>query len=410
MSTNESDNGMYHLEIPTPDVRAQDGRLTMVVALRGYADAGLAVGATAEHLLSNLDHRRIVSFHNDELIDYRSRRPAVTMIGDEVASIDDMGLSLEVMRDGSGKPFLLLSGPEPDFRWDAFSSAVADLAERFNVGRTVALYAAPMTVPHTRPMNIICHGTDRDVMERYRSWGQRVTVPGAASLRLELEISRRGGTTSGFTAQVPHYIAQSEYPNAVLALLQVLSDVGGLELPTEAIERESERVQEMLGEQVEETEEIGRLVHMLEQQHDEEERRRSMLESSPLIRPDGSMATADELGAEFEEFLAKNASAPRPGGADTDNAGSPRDAATDPVNELSDDAAGIADSAETAAADDADSTDDADSIDGTDRTVDTEPHAAADTSDQQQPESFARALGEHAVRRLPKKLRSWFRR
>lgn len=301
---------MYEMQFPAPDVGPKNGGLTMVVALQGYADAGLAVAGSAGHLIDALDHRPLVNFNNDELVDYRSRRPAVTMVGDAVADSAELELSLQVVRDNAGKPFLLLSGPEPDLRWDAFSQAVADLVERFDVRRTVSLYSAPMTVPHTRPLGIIAHGNDREMLAGHRTWGQRVTVPGAASLRIELELNRRGRTTCGFTAQVPHYVAASDYPLAALRLLEAVADAGDLEFPLTALERESDKVAELLAEQARESEEVAGIVRMLEHQHDEEERRRSTLESNPLVRADGSMPSADELGAEFERFLATQIAAP----------------------------------------------------------------------------------------------------
>ena len=301
---------MYEMQFPAPDVGPKNGGLTMVVALQGYADAGLAVAGSAGHLIDALDHRPLVNFNNDELVDYRSRRPAVTMVGDAVADCAELELSLQVVRDNAGKPFLLLSGPEPDLRWDAFSQAVADLVERFDVRRTVSLYSAPMTVPHTRPLGIIAHGNDRELLAGHRTWGQRVTVPGAASLRIELELNRRGRTTCGFTAQVPHYVAASDYPLAALRLLEAVADAGDLEFPLTALERESDKVAELLAEQARESEEVAGIVRMLEHQHDEEERRRSTLESNPLVRADGSMPSADELGAEFERFLATQIAAP----------------------------------------------------------------------------------------------------
>lgn len=309
---------MYEMQFPAPDVGPKNGGLTMVVALQGYADAGMAVAGSASHLLGALDHRPLVNFNNDELVDYRSRRPAVTMIADSVAETADLDLSLQVVRDNAGKPFLLLSGPEPDLRWDAFSSAVADLAERFDVKRTVSLYAAPMTVPHTRPLGVVAHGNDSALLAGHRTWGQRVTVPGAASLRIELELNRRGRATCGFTAQVPHYIAASDYPLASLRLLESVAGAGDLELPLTALEREADKVEAMLAEQTRDSEEISGIVHMLERQHDEEERRRSALESSPLVRDDGSMPSADELGAEFERFLASQLPPP---GSDVPAAG-----------------------------------------------------------------------------------------
>ena len=316
----DEEHGMYEMRFPAPDIGPSDGRLTMVVALQGYADAGLAVTGSARHLLDALDHRPVATFNNDELLDYRSRRPTITMVGDELAEMEELELTLNVVRDNAGKPFLLLSGPEPDFRWDAFSGVIADLVERFDVGRTVSLYSAPMTVPHTRPMGVIAHGNDRSLLDGYRTFGQRVSVPGAASLRIELELNRRGRTTCGYTAQVPHYIAASDYPLAALRLLEAVAEVGDLELPLTALERESDKVAALLAEQVAESDEVAGVVHMLEQQHDQEERRRRTLESNPLVRADGTMPSADELGAEFERFLASRLDAEEALAADEDDA------------------------------------------------------------------------------------------
>ncbi|MGK8360392.1 PAC2 family protein [Corynebacterium amycolatum] len=302
--TDKPQGNMYEVVFPVPDVTGSEGHLTLVIALSGYADAGNAVSESASFLLDALEHRPLVNFSIDELIDYRSRRPAVTMNRDQIVDVSDLNLSLNVVRDNVGKPFLLLSGPEPDMRWEAFSTAVADLAERYDVGRTVSLYSAPMTVPHTRPLGIIAHGTDKRKLSDMHTWGNRVTVPGAASLNIEYELASRGCDAFGFTAQVPHYVAASEYPLASLRLLQEVAKLAKLELPLEALEKESARVAELLNTQTNDSGEVSQLVNLLEEQYDQEVQRRQELETSPLLGPNGEMPSADEIGAEFEKFLA----------------------------------------------------------------------------------------------------------
>lgn len=288
-----------------PEVwKSPDGQLTLIVALQGYADAGQAISQASELLLEGLDHRTLASFNSEELLDYRSRRPPVTMEGSRIRDVGNLELTLEAVKDNSGAPFLLLSGPEPDFRWDSFSTAVADLAEQYGVTRTIALYSAPMTVPHTRPMNILAHGNDAKALAANHTWGQKFVVPGAASLRLENEMVGRDRIAVGFTAQVPHYVAQSEYPEAVLGLLRAVSGAGHLDLPLGELEQEVENVRQVLDQQVTESEEVQQVVAALEQQYDAEQERRLSLESNPLIGSNGSMPTADELGAELEQFLA----------------------------------------------------------------------------------------------------------
>ncbi|MDO5029201.1 MAG: PAC2 family protein [Corynebacterium sp.] len=340
--TDKPQDNMYEVVFPVPDVTGGEEHLTLVIALNGYADAGHAITESARFLLDALEHRPLVNFSIDELVDYRSRRPAVTMNHDEIVDVADLNLSLDVVRDNSGKPFLLLSGPEPDMRWEAFSAAVADLAERYNVGRTVSLYSAPMTVPHTRPLGIIAHGSDQRKLKDLHKWGNRVTVPGAASLNIEYELTRRGRDAFGFTAQVPHYVAASEYPLASLRLLQEVAKIAGLDLPLEALERESARVAEILNAQTNESGEVSQLVNLLEEQYDQEVRRRQALESSPLLGPDGEMPSGDELGAEFEKFLASQPL--RPAKQESSSLDDEAGVATDAEPEVASDAEATAES------------------------------------------------------------------
>ena len=161
-----------------------------------------------------------------------------------------------------------LEWPEPDLKWGAFSDAVLELARKFNVDRVVTLYAAPMTVPHTRPLVIAAHSTNHQLTTDYHTWDSRMIVPGAAALETELKLSRHGFETVGFTAHVPHYIAASDYPEATHNLLQAVGDVTGRRLPLSALEADIARVQNQLAEQVEESAEIGAVVQALEQQYD----------------------------------------------------------------------------------------------------------------------------------------------
>ena len=49
--------------------------LPMVALLTGFSDSGATVQQLSEHLFANLENEVAVKFDNDELLDYRSRRP-----------------------------------------------------------------------------------------------------------------------------------------------------------------------------------------------------------------------------------------------------------------------------------------------------------------------------------------------
>lgn len=311
---------MYELAFPSPDVSdGKNGGPALVVALQGYADAGQAVEGSASHLLDSLDHRLIASFDNDELIDYRSRRPTIMLDSGELTQMEQLELGLHVVRDSAHKPFLLLTGPEPDLRWEAFSQAVADLAERFGVDQTICLYAAPMAVPHTRPLMVTAHGTNRTEDEKALTFDARVTAPGSAALKLESVLLERGKNVKGYTAHVPHYLAASEYPEATLRLLESVANSAHIDLPLGALTQDAERVNAQLAEQVDGSPEIQHVVRILEEQYDEELANFREKHPKALLPGEQPIPSGEELGEEFERFLADLDK--HPGAGNTPNSG-----------------------------------------------------------------------------------------
>lgn len=298
-------NRMYELEYPSPEVTtdSSDGP-TLIVALQGYADAGHAIDGAATHIKAALESHPVVSFHNDELIDYRSRRPAVTLQDDHLDGFSDLSLDLRVLRDNKGKSFLLLSGPEPDFRWEAFTTAVADLADKYGVAQTLCLYASPMQVPHTRPMVVLAHGNSPELVDDLYTWDARVTVPGAASLYIERELHKRGHKVGGYTAQVPHYLAQSPYPKATYQLLTAVSEVADLDFPLRSLEQDIKRADEQLSEHTSGSHEIAQVVQAFEKQYDAELERYRSEHPDARLPGEAKVPSSEEIGEEFERFLA----------------------------------------------------------------------------------------------------------
>ncbi|WPF65244.1 MULTISPECIES: PAC2 family protein [unclassified Corynebacterium] len=301
----EEHRHMYELEYPSPEV-SSDGASgpTLIVALQGYADAGQAVSASADHLLAALENRLVASFNTDELIDYRSRRPTVTMENHEVTKVEKLSLEMRVLRDIQGQHFLLLSGPEPDLRWDSFTQAVADLVRKYNVSQVICLYSAPMTVPHTRPLVVSAHGNSPELMQDLFRFDGSVMLPGSAALQLESVLGKQRTAVAGFTAHVPHYVSSSPYPEATLKLLRSVGHNANLELPLQTLERDWERVAQQLTEQMEDSSEIQHVVGALEQQYDEEVEQYRARHPKAALPGEEDLPSGEEIGQEFERFLA----------------------------------------------------------------------------------------------------------
>ncbi|MBU3706275.1 MAG: PAC2 family protein [Mycobacterium sp.] len=296
---------LYELEFPAPPLTSTDGRGPVLIhALEGFSDAGHAIRLAALHLKSALDAEVVASFAIDDLLDYRSRRPLMTFKTDHFTGYDEPELNLYALRDSVGTPFLLLAGMEPDLKWERFTSAVRLLAERLGVRRTIGLGTIPMAVPHTRPVSMTAHSNDRELIADHQPWVGEVQVPGSVSNLLEYRMAQHGHEAVGFTVHVPHYLAQTDYPEAAQALLEQVAKSASLQFPLQALAEAAATVRRKIDEQVEASPEIAQVVTALESQYDAFV---SAQENRSLLARDEDLPSGEELGAEFERFLAQHA-------------------------------------------------------------------------------------------------------
>ncbi|HEX7307225.1 PAC2 family protein [Lentzea sp.] len=282
---------LYEVDSEVPDLTGA----VLLHHFEGFMDAGAAGRLLAEHLLETLESRVVARFDIDGLIDYRSRRPLMTYATDHWEDYAAPELVVHLLWDSAGHPFLLLKGPEPDRGWEAFIEAVRSLIDRWGVRLTLGFHGIPMGVPHTRPLNVIGHATRPELVSEYQPFFNRVQVPGNVSGLLEFRLGQAGHDAMGFAAQVPHYLAQSQYPTAAVTLLDAVARATGLALPIGSLIEASQAADAEIHRQVAESEEVAQVVEALERQYD------------AFIQTVGTtdIPSADELGAEFERFLAE---------------------------------------------------------------------------------------------------------
>ena len=274
----------------------------LVNALRGFVDAGSAGTIAAEHLLSLGETTRLVTFDADQLIDYRSKRPTMTFDTNSWVDYEAPSIAIDLAHDAEQTPFLVLHGNEPDLQWERFIAAVIGLIDRFDVSMTVGMYGIPMGIPHTRDLSVTPHASRDGLIANASSWFGRVAVPATVANLLELRLGERGHDSLGFAVHVPHYLAQSSYPPAAIIALTKVEGVTGLDLRVADLDEAALEACAEVARQVEQSPEIAEVVRGLEEQYDAftqaAERQSLLADSAPI-------PTADELGAEFERFLAQ---------------------------------------------------------------------------------------------------------
>ena len=284
------------------DVDVPDG-LHLLAAISGFTDAGSAMQQVAQHILGNLDYETIAVFDNDELLDYRSRRPVMFFEQDHIEDYQPASLSLHLVRDEVGSQFLFLNGYEPDFKWEAFTSSVEVLFSYFAVRDMTWLHAIPFPIPHTRPVGVTVSGNQKSVIAKYSEWKPRTQVPGNIMHLLEFRLTQADIPSTGFVLLVPHYLSDSEYPQAAVAGLELISSHLGLVFPTDELRDEGVAFTRRITQQMSENQELARMVESLESSFQSEKSANGMGAVKPRER---EIPDADEIAAELEGYLASH--------------------------------------------------------------------------------------------------------
>lgn len=274
--------------------------LPMLAMLSGFTDSGQTISQLSEHLFAHLDNELLVRFSNDELLDYRSRRPTLYFEKDHIDSYEPPALGLYLVFDEAGSPFLLLEGYEPDFKWEAFSDAVADLVEQYQISSMTWVHSIPFPIPHTRPVGITVSGNRSDLVERFSEWKPQTQVPGNVIHLLEYKLGQTGLTTTGFVLLVPHYLADNEVPAAALAGLELITAATGLVFPTDEIRERATKFEAKVNAQLDDNAELAKLVATLEQSYSSG----SGPSRSPIGKPQVAPPSADQIAEELEKYLA----------------------------------------------------------------------------------------------------------
>ena len=290
---------LYTFDADAPTVPAG---LHLIAGLTGFADAGSAVAQVTNSILEDLDTELVAEFDPDVLLDWRARRPVITFEHDHISAVEPPRLALHLVRDEIGQPFLFLSGYEPDFQWNRFVRAVTGLAADLQVADTTWVQSIPMPVPHTRPISLTVSGTRADLVEQMSVWKPETQAPANVLHLVEHRLAETGAQVTGLVLLVPHYLSDTEFPDAAVAALSGIAAATGLIFPTDALRESGREFLTRVEEQVAGNPELQRLVSVLEERHD------TYMEGNPVASPltgvDGEVPTADAIAAELERFLA----------------------------------------------------------------------------------------------------------
>ncbi len=289
---------------PNTSGRALERAGVLVVTLGGFIDAGLVQQTLAAHILSTCAHDVVASFRIDELYDYRARRPSMVFDKDRWTSYEEPALTLYRVVDDQGQRFWLLDGPEPDYQWERFVADVMRLSLVLGVELVVSVHGIPMGLPHTRPLGVTAHATNPALIASADAVFGTVQVPGSVTALLEYRLGERGRDAVGFAVHVPHYLAGQTYAAGAVTGLDALVGATGLALDRTPLVVTAAEERPQLDAECAERAGVPELIAAMEAQYDAFMAGR---DRESLLGHGDELPTADEIGAQAEEFLRRAA-------------------------------------------------------------------------------------------------------
>lgn len=260
----------------------------LIAAFDGWVSAGAAGTATAHHIAG--DGAVVARFNSDDLYDYRVNRPTLEFV-DGIAKDVVWPQTVVRHRHLDGRDLLVLTGPEPNWKWGAFGAAVAELAVDLGVVQHVSLGGIPWAAPHTRPTIVVTTSSRADLLGEDANYPEGLLrVPASVVSVVAHGLAGRGIPTVGLWARVPHYVAGVYHP-AVVTLVERLSRHLGVRIPLGSLVDDAAEQRRSLDSAVDEQEGVGDVVAQLESLYDAQ----------------GEVASGEEIAAEIERFLSETA-------------------------------------------------------------------------------------------------------
>jgi proteasome assembly chaperone (PAC2) family protein len=293
------ENSRYGRYISSVERRPELVRPVLISAFTGWNDAADAASLALATLHEDWGAERFASFDGEEFFDYQSTRPQIKLIDGVTRTVEWPENVLSATPEGrgvlDGRGAVLLSGPEPNFRWRAFSEAVVRVVRDLNVELVVTVGALLADVPHSRPVSVSANAQDPDLVANLGLSASRYEGPTGITGALHAHCAETGIPSVSLWASVPHYLPGVPSAPAALSLLQTMANLLGGKPDLSVLERTSEEYRQQVSVAVAQDSDLASYVRMLEERYDAQKG----FEGAP----GRNLPTGDDLAQELERFL-----------------------------------------------------------------------------------------------------------
>ena len=277
----------------------------MVVAFRGWPDAGDAATATLNYMMNALGAVKFAEIDPEEFFNFAQERPRSTRSKDGSRHLQWPANEFylwpgpDTAAGRAARPAIFYLGSEPHLRWRTFSSLVADVAQRCGVKSAVHIGALLDAVPHTRAIKFSGSSTNQRIQAAFDGSNVRTSNyqgPSGITVPVSSSLAARGISYTSLWGHVSHYLRATPNFRVGLGLarnlkdmLQLPVDLAQLSVMAEAFDREVEKV-------IAEDDQLRKYIATLEERYDAAAGATEMPDPDDLVRELERFLRAERLG------------------------------------------------------------------------------------------------------------------
>ena len=273
-----------------PDLR----RPLMVVAFKGWNDAGEAATAALDYLVDSFEATEFARIDPEEFYDFTAVRPTVRLLEGRTRVIEWPENTFSAARvAGAENDLILFEGVEPSLRWSGFTQLLIDVATELGAESIITLGALLADVPHSRPVPMTGIASDQSLVEQLGF--ERSTYEGPTGIVgvIHHACAAAGLRSISLWASVPHYVAAAPNPKAALALIRSFEGATNVAVEARELEESAEDYERQVNAAVASDPDVKSFVERLEQTMDE----------AADDMPPEKIPSADAIARDFQRFL-----------------------------------------------------------------------------------------------------------
>ena len=259
----------------------------LILAFEGWNDAGDAASTAARHVRDRFGGEVFATIDPEPFYDFTSNRPMIRLEdGSRVIDWPENSFSA-ISRADIAHDLIVMVGHEPQLRWRTYTEQIISVVEEYDVDLIVSLGALIADVTHSRPTPVYASGHDPKLIADLDLEPSSYEGPTGIVGVIHQALRTQGYGSISLWGTVPSYVPHATSPKATLALVNRLSQLLTMAVPTTALEIAAAAYERQINDLVDDDDETRAYIAQLEEQYDSS------------MNPE----SGEELIKELEQFL-----------------------------------------------------------------------------------------------------------